>query len=99
MKGERYFLWLIVLLVAVHCFVAVEVSPEFYAPSASQMQELVSQVSEDSKGVMQRELSRARWSGENAQYLALSTLCIDVILLIIVGGLIVKCRRRRKDAA
>ena len=99
MKGERYFLWLIVLLVAVHCFVAVEVFPEFYAPSASQMQEFVSPLSEDSKWKVYKELNRARWSGENAQYLAVSTLCIDAILLIIVGGLIVKCRRRRKDAA
>jgi hypothetical protein len=99
MKNERLFLWLMALLIALHCFVALETFPEFHVLSPSKMQELVSSLNGDSMGAVQRELIMARWSGVNAQYLDKATLVIDVVMLIIAGSLIVKCYRRRKDVA
>jgi hypothetical protein len=76
----------------------MEAFPEFYVPSPSKMQAVASALSGDSKGVVQRELIMARWSGINAQHIANCTIGIDAVLFIIVGSLIVKCYWRRKDA-
>jgi len=99
MKRERWLLWLMVLLIGFHCFVTLETFPEFYVLSPLKLQELVNPLSGDSKGKVYRELLTARWSGENAQYLAERTLVVDALMFIIVSGLIVKSYRRRKDAA
>ncbi|HLX94265.1 MAG TPA: hypothetical protein VKU37_00815 [Verrucomicrobiae bacterium] len=99
MKGERFLLWLMIFLIGFNCFVALEVFPEFYAPSLPKMQELVRPLSGDLKGVVQGELFHARWSGVNAQYLAECTLGVNAVLFFIVGSLIVKSYRKRKDAA
>ena len=96
MKSEGFLLWFIALLVAIQCFITLETFPEFYVPSQSKMQELVSTLSGDSQGVVQRELVAARWSGVNGQYLAKCILGLDAVLFIIVGSLIVNCYRRHK---
>jgi hypothetical protein len=99
MKIERWLLWLMVLLIAFHCFITLETFPEFHVLSPSKLQEIVNPLSGESKGNVYRELIMARWSGEYAQNLAERTLVVDAVMFIIVVGLIVKSYRRRRDAA
>ncbi len=99
MKNERFILWLMVLLIFLDCFIILETFPEFYIPTPSKIQEVVSSLSGDAKGAVQRELVVARWSGENAEYVAKWTLGIDAVLFTIVGGLIIRRYRRSKDEA
>ena len=99
MKIERWLLWLMVLLIAFHCFITMVTAPEFRVLSPSKIQELVSPLSPDQKGLVQKELMMARWSGLYAQNLADRTILIDLALLIIVRSLILKCYRRRENVA
>ena len=99
MKSQRIILWLIALLIVYSCYITMETFPEFHVLSPAKMQEIVGQLGGNSKRVVAEELVAARWSGENAQFLANSSLAIDVVVLVAVGVLIVKSYWRRKDAA
>ena len=97
MRIERFLLWLVALLVALHCYLTMLAFPEFHVLAPSKVQELVSSLDFSSKGQVQSELMMGRWSGLYAQNLAEHTILIDVALFVIVGILIARSYWRRKN--
>lgn len=93
MKSGRFLLWLLALLVAMHCFITMVTMAEFHVLDQTEFREnldMLNVLDSHSKGVVHTELVMGRWNGKHGENLAMRTIVIDVLMGVIIGFLIVK---------